>query len=185
MDEKEIELYKKADEYALQIRMDYGFFDKKIDVFLLCEKLNITLVKYSFMTKDKKDCVEKHNLKDGLTRTVGFCGWVCYFLLYNDSQMIERIRFTICHEIGHLVCDFYIPEEYEEKVMDHFARELLAPKCLLINGNYSNPYEVASEFEMSNSSANNALKSALARKKHKEFKYTEQEVEFLKLFKNK
>lgn len=185
MDEIEIELYRKADEYALQLRIDYEFYDKKIDVFMLCEKLNITLVRYSFMTNEKKDCVKKYNLIDGLTRTVQLQGYICSFLLYNDLQITERIRFTICHEIGHLVCDFNIPKEYEEKVMDHFARELLAPKCLLVEENYSKYTSVASDFEMSYLAANFALKSAKSWKKHKKFHYTKQELEFLNLYKKK
>lgn len=54
MNEIEKELYKKAEEYALQLRIDYEFYEKRIDAFELCKKLNIKVFKYSSFTKKKK-----------------------------------------------------------------------------------------------------------------------------------
>lgn len=182
MDELEKELYKKADEQALQLRLDYGYCDKKIDVFELCKKLNIKLVKYSSLNQVHKEyAINSSN--DGLgiftKRNKKIHEWSIY---YNDEIKTERIRFTIGHEIGHGICEFYIPKELEEKVFDHFSRELLVPKCLLIKEGYENAFDISKDFEVSLMVANNALRAANNWKMNEFFKFKEQEIEFLKNF---
>ena len=48
MDELEIEYYHIVDEKALQIRMNYNLFDNNVDIYSLCKKMGLVLVKYSF-----------------------------------------------------------------------------------------------------------------------------------------
>ena len=48
MDELEIEYYHIVDEKALQIRIDYNLLEKDIDIYSLCKKIGLVLVKYSF-----------------------------------------------------------------------------------------------------------------------------------------
>lgn len=86
-------------------------------------------------------------------------------------------------EIDYITDTNKIKEDYKEKVADHFARSLLIPRCLLIYENYDDPYKVADDFNVSYSAAKYALESALRWKKHPNFKFTEKEIEYLKLYK--
>lgn len=42
--------YRKVDEMALRLRIDYGHLDKCLDVFKLARQLNMVLIKYSSLT---------------------------------------------------------------------------------------------------------------------------------------
>ena len=50
-----------------------------------------------------------------------------YFILYNDNMDINRIRFTIAHEIGHIALGHEESNDETESETDYFARHLLVP----------------------------------------------------------
>ncbi len=65
-------------------------------------------------------------------------------ILYNDAEMPQRIRFTVAHELGHLVLGHIQPGEHTrqnrepqpgdspmEQAANRFAADLLAPACVL------------------------------------------------------
>ncbi len=179
MDDIEIQYYHRADDKALQIRMDYGLFEKNIDVHDLCRKLGYVLVKYSSLTEAQLALIkDTRDLNDGLTiKKQGI-----NYIFYNDSQIETRIRFTLAHEIDHSTDTIHPEEEYAEKVADHFARSMLMPQCVLIHENYDDVYKVADDFNVSVQAAENALNAAIRWRNHPHFKYTEKELEYLKSY---
>jgi len=180
MDELEFEYYHKADEKALQIRLDYSMFEKNIDIFLLCKKIGLVVVKYSSLNRVTLTKIKDiYSQNDGLTIRKNNINYI----FYNDNLPETRIRFTLAHEIGHFTDTNHLSEEYEEKVAKHFARSLLVPRCVLIYKNYNDPCKVVDDFNVSLSAARYALKSAQKWKNHPKFNYTEKEIEFLKLYK--
>ena len=65
-------------------------------------------------------------------------------ILYNDAETPQRIRFTIGHELGHIVLGHVQPGEHTrqnrepqtgdsptEQAANRFAADLLAPACVL------------------------------------------------------
>lgn len=65
-------------------------------------------------------------------------------ILYNDAESPERIRFTVGHEMGHIVLGHVRPGEHTrqnrepqpgdspaEQAANRFAADLLAPACVL------------------------------------------------------
>ena len=65
-------------------------------------------------------------------------------ILYNDAETPQRIRFTIGHELGHIVLGHVRPGEHTrqnrepqpgddpmEQAANRFAADLLAPACVL------------------------------------------------------
>ncbi len=179
MDDLEIEYYHKVDDKALQIRIDYNMFEKNIDVFLLCKKMGIVLVKYSSLNKVQYTLLrDTYGQNDGLTIKINNR----QYIFYNDDMIESRTRFTIGHEIDHITDNIHPNEKYEEKVADHFARSLLIPECVLIYEGYDDPYKVADDFNVSLEAATNALASATKWKNHPKFKYTKKEIEYLKLY---
>ena len=180
MDDLEIEYYRIADDKALQIRIDYNFFDNNIDIYSLYKKMGLVLVKYSSLNYEQLTLlIDNYCLKDGLTIKINNIDYA----FYNDKEIETRKRFTLAHEIDHITDTNNIKEDYKEKVADHFARSLLIPRCLLIYENYDDPYKVANDFNVSLSAAQFALESAQKWKNHPKFKYTEKEIEYLKLYK--
>lgn len=61
---------------------------------------------------------------DGLS---GWCGDYPVTVI-NQNRSTDRIRFTLAHEIGHLVMDTSNADEDEEKLAHRFAAALLVPK---------------------------------------------------------
>lgn len=182
MDEAEIGYYRIADDKALQIRIDYDLFEKEIDVCSLCKKMGVVLVKYSSLSPASRALLrDTYGQRDGLTIKRNDVSYV----FYNDKVIETRIRYTLAHEIDHITDAIRPNEKYMEKIADHFARSLLMPECVLIYENYIDPYKVADDFNVSISAAAYALDSAAKWKNHPKFKYTEKEVEYLRLYKNK
>ena len=59
----------------------------------------------------------------------GLSGWCDEYpvIVINRNMSADRLRFTVAHEIGHLVMDTSAAEEDEEKLAHRFAAALLVP----------------------------------------------------------
>lgn len=146
--------YDEIDDLALQVRMDYGFLDKRVDVFKLLEKIHVRPVKYSQLTEDQRKLIEDQcSVKDAMTIFDNSKFPSSCYLLYNDRQPLTRIRFSTIHEVKHILCGELNPTPRQEQLADHFSRELLVPSCLLIHEEYDVPIAVASDFGVSFESA--------------------------------
>ena len=175
--------YDEIDDLALQVRMDYGFLDKRVDVFKLLEKLHVHLVKYSQLTEDQRKLIEEQcSVKDAMTIFDNSKFPSSCYLLYNDSQPLTRIRFSTVHEAKHILCGERNPTARQEQLADHFSRAFLVPSCLLIYEEYDTFIKAASDFDISFESAYYALKSAIKRKNSPRFRYSDTEKEFLRWY---
>ena len=76
-------------------------------------------------------------------------------ILYNDLETPQRIRFTIGHELGHIVLGHVRPGEHtrqnrepqpgdspREQAANRFAADLLAPACVLWGLGLHSPEEI-------------------------------------------
>lgn len=177
--------YDKIDNLALAVRMDYGFVGKRLDVFELAGMLGIRIIKYSQLNKSQRNVIENQCfIKDAMTVFDNHTHLTSCYLFYNEKQNSARIRFSIAHEIKHILCLERNPTDREEALADHFARVLLAPSCLLIYEGYKNAIDIASDFDISFESACHALDSARRRKSSPKFCFSESEKEFIRLYKD-
>ena len=51
-----------------------------------------------------------------------------YELFYDSHGNLNRRRFTLAHELGHIVLKHRMEEYWEEKEADYYASQLLAPR---------------------------------------------------------
>lgn len=58
-------------------------------------------------------------------------GNVCYEVYYDNHGNPFRRRFTLAHELGHIVLKHSQEELWEEKEADYYASQLLAPDLIL------------------------------------------------------
>lgn len=72
-------------------------------------------------------------------------------IAYNDNKTKCRIRFSLMHELGHIVLN-----TTSEDAADCFASNILAPRSLMYNLHCGNAEDVHNVFEMSYSAANRA-----------------------------
>lgn len=174
--------YAQLDMDALALRLDYGFLDYQVDVFQLAKVMGIKLFPYSKLNdKQRTHLSEKIAIDDGFTIIHRLPNGNYDFIIYfNDEIPIRRQRFTIAHEIKHIVYLELEPTEKDERLANHFARALLAPSCLVmyLMENH-NILELQEIFNISLESMSNALSAAKNRVHSKGNALNQYEIDFL------
>ena len=103
-----------------------------------------------------------------------------YIIFYDSSMPITTQRFTIAHEIGHILLHhFHYPVKDREKEANMFASRLLMPMCVLYECKVKNAQEVAELCNVSLISATYRYERLLLVKERKKF-YTDKNEKLLK-----
>lgn len=79
-------------------------------------------------------------------------------VLYNDKMPDARIRFSLTHELGHIVLKHRQESELSEKEADFFASYLLAPPPLIASFKCFTPKELSDRFNVSIEMSKNSLR---------------------------
>ena len=91
--------------------------------YTLADSLGIKQITYSSLSEEKKAaCFE---LSDE-----GFI--LDNDIYYNDLMYEKRTRFTLMHEIGHIMLDHRVESDIAEKEANFFAKYILAPPILIL-----------------------------------------------------
>ena len=134
--------YQNARNASWKILLDCGIDRLPVDLNAIRERLGVRIASY----EDAKTLIQKRNLSaltvqtDGLT----FYAGAEPVILYSEVCSPERIRFTIAHELGHIVLGHVAPgsittknhepslgDSQQETAANQFAARLLAPACVL------------------------------------------------------
>jgi len=101
-----------------------------------------------------------------------------FHIIYNDSRKHARIRFTIAHEIGHIVLGHKESNEENESEADFFARSLLVPIPIILFKEISDEEIIMEEFDVSFQVASIVLNNVKSRLESgcKEFKDYEKKL---------
>ena len=152
--------YDFLDSEAYRILFDYGMFKFPLDVYELARKLNARI---QLISKEQlKDLIESgmaEKLNDGCVVRRGYN----YTLFLNQYNSEARMRFTIAHEIAHIVLGDDNNDIITESAADHFARILLVPPVLLMHYGRISYKEIEKQFGVSESVAQRVWKSARTR----------------------
>lgn len=88
-----------------------------------------------------------------------------WYIIYDDTNSAERIRFTIAHELGHIFLGHRLrrgrrarskefkPKPLIEREADIFASRLLCPSCILWGLDLHTPEEIAKACSVSYTAA--------------------------------
>lgn len=142
--------YDEIKEEITELYEDYNVCSLPIDCFSLARRMNITLVPYSTLTGNRLITAYKissdgfHTLLE--RKSDGMLIWVIF---YNDSNCWERQRFTIMHEIGHIVLDHHEESDLAEAEANFFAKYSLAPPPLVHELEIEDYYDMAVKFDLS------------------------------------
>lgn len=138
--------YKKVRDAVWQLILDMNINALPVKVSRIIRNLGIGLYTYQdnteFIHKLKLDTIAKSS--DGFTLFVNNQ----YKIFYDNTKPVARIRFTLGHELGHIICnhvfqkvsDSYITTRNTEPSINDssieteaniFAARLLAPACVL------------------------------------------------------
>lgn len=115
---------------------------------------------------------EIYHIESDLKGIHGLSCWVGdlkKYLIMTDKKanvFKERYRFTVCHEIGHIIlkhlrcetCSCLINDDDLEREADIFAEEILMSTIRIIHMGYQTIKELKENFNVSNKAAANKLK---------------------------
>lgn len=158
--------YKVSRDLAWKIILDMGFTELPIKVSAICRKLGIEIRSY----EKAKELLERHQLENKILEIDGFTLGIDgrYTILFNEHCSIQRNRFTVAHELGHILLG-HIPKNGMhitainrepsskdnplEQQANVFASRLLAPVCILRELQVTEVHEIAELCDISMTAA--------------------------------
>lgn len=116
---------------AWQTLIDYNIRSLPVQLSAICRMAGIKLLKNS----------DAHKLKEG-EFGVSVKQRDVWYIIYDDTDTVQRVRFTVAHELGHIFLGHEMLYGYHtrktniakpaaETEADMFAARLLAPACVL------------------------------------------------------
>ena len=143
------EQYEYIDESILDTFEAAGISSFPINVFELCHKLKIRVVKYSDYSRALIDYSDDaYSLYNPKKRE--------YVIVYNDAIESARVNFSIMPEIGHIQLDHdksRLNEAEKEAEADTFAQKALAPVGVILKLGLKIDVQISSVFHISLSCA--------------------------------
>ena len=148
--------YRKARDAAWRILLDCEIDQLPVDLNNICKQLSLHARSYTAVRNQFGRLPEQCAEADGMI-------YVLHgepVLLYDDAAAAGRARFTVAHEIGHLVLghvDDALPlhrsnissTDPRERAANQFAARLLAPACVLWGLDLHTPEEIAAACNIS------------------------------------
>ena len=150
-------IYDYLDSEAYKLLNDYGMFKFPLDVYTLAEKLN---AKVFIITQEKIEQLKAQGLidkvRDGCVITKG----INHYIYLNIDNTEERSRFTVAHEIAHIVLEDESNDLITESAADHFASVLLVPPVVLMHKGRISYKTICRQFGVSSTVAQRVWKNA-------------------------
>ena len=134
--------YETARDLAWRVLLECGIEELPVKPSIVCRKYGWVLSDY----QSGAGCIGALGLAGLMERTDGFCTVTAHhtYIFFDSSLPSGRQRFTVAHEIGHLLLGHVGPgmatvenreptgsEREEERQANQFAARLLAPACVL------------------------------------------------------
>ena len=126
--------------------LELGIGKYPINPFEIIRKKGYVLHSYSELPNKARSLLASYNLDatsfyDPNLKTFVIC--------YDDTQSIERIRFTLMHEVGHITLGHREESDLAKKMADYFAAYSLAPSPIIMRYHCEDYLEVAETFVIS------------------------------------
>ena len=156
--------YQKARDAAWRILLDCHINHLPVDLNVVCKQLGVCTASYNAA----RALIAERGLSDIAAKTDGltFYAGDIPTILYNGSCTAGRIRFTVAHELGHIILGHVAPggvtvvnrepapgDIPPETAANQFAARLLAPACVLWGLGLHTPEEVARVCHISDQAA--------------------------------
>lgn len=127
-----------------------------VDPFAIAEKLGIKTIAYSDLGEDGKEAALKLSENGFRWELETDDGEETDYVYYNDEHPIGRVRFTLLHEIGHIVLGHQQESEVAEAEANFFAKFTIAPPSLVCVIRPNDYVDIASAFDLSQECAFNS-----------------------------
>lgn len=138
------------------MRMELAF---PVNPFDLCKQMGIKVERYSDASEEQRNVLLSAS-KDGLQVVLEVSKGVYQTVIYyNDQMPTERIRFTLMHEIAHIILGHQQHSDLAESEANYFARYVLAPPPIIHESHINDFLDLAEMFKLSKECAYNAMRS--------------------------
>ena len=138
--------YEKIEIRVVKLYIDLNLTRIPINPFEVAKRLGYIVKRYSDMPNDTRRELKMY-AEDGCSFFNPDLGtWVIF---YDDCMPHVRIRFTIMHEIGHILLEHRHESELARKMADYFAAYALVPSPLMGYSKCEDFTEVADRFDVS------------------------------------
>ena len=135
--------------YVLETFEYCGIKSFPVNCATIAERIGYRIVSYQEVAKTKKDLINMIQISGDAyvvrkDKTI---------YVNSDVQSLQRIRFSIAHELGHVIL-----LTDDEDVANDFASNLLAPRPIVFAKGLKTAEEISCVFDISISAANNTMK---------------------------
>ncbi len=145
--------YQSARDAAWRILLDCGVDRLPVRLNTICRMLKIRALAYGQNAKmiERADLTQAVHRTDGMTFFLGETP----IILFDDKAPPARAKFTVAHELGHIILGHVRPgsittanrepsprDAPEEQAANQFAARLLAPACVLWGLDVHTPDEI-------------------------------------------
>lgn len=170
---------------VVKMFMDNDIRQIPIDCFEICQKMCVKSKKYSQLTPDAFSKATEVS-EDGFCMLMeeGPEPFVSlqWYIFYDDTKSRERIRFTIMHEIGHIVLEHTEHSQLAESEANFFAKYSLAPPPLVHKIKPEDYMDISNAFDLSQECAYYAMSFYNKWLQYGHSEYLNYESELLSLF---
>lgn len=156
--------YQNARDAAWKILIDLHICKLPVQIKSVCNQLGIRVKSF----RSSASAIQQIGREELLQSTDGFTTYIAGspVIFYNDALPVERCRFTVAHELGHIILSHVRPgnvtainrepspsDSTHEQEANVFASRLLAPACVLWALDVHTPEEIAHLAEISHQAA--------------------------------
>ena len=132
--------YEYIKDKTLEVYKRSGTISFPIDCFHTLHSLKIPYKPYSGQSAKKQ--AHCYMVSDDAFTLKGM-------IFYNDTSLIGRMRFSLMHELGHIILEHKeVPTQEMEKEANFFASQILAPRMVIHYARCKNETEVAKVFDI-------------------------------------
>lgn len=139
-------IYRNIEELAVNLYLELNIRDTAFDVFNVANKIGYQLIPLSMATETRRGYLRANgfdaiNYFDARTNS--------YVIIYEDRVSLQRQRFSIMHEIGHILLGHKQESDLARIQANYFAAYALAPSPLIHLYDIEDYIELAEIFNIS------------------------------------
>lgn len=145
--------YEEIRKVVADVLEDYGIEEYPFSLFGFIQSLGIRLVPYSLLPNEAQTYLREDGV-DGFTKRDRVFNPLQTVVFYDNERSLERIRFTLAHELGHIFLEH--PDTGEKTYEDEanlFANYFLAPNPLVVRDSENDAIRIMDDFFVSYSCA--------------------------------
>ncbi len=139
-------IYRNIEKLAVDLYQELNIRDTAFDVFGVANKKGYQLIPYSVLEKKKSEYL-RVNGYDAINYYNNRINR--YLIIYDDKVSLQRQRFSIMHEIGHILLGHKQESDLARIQANYFAAYVLAPNPLIHYFEIEDYIELAEKFNIS------------------------------------